>query len=350
MRSSLKKITNRTGRAFGGNEILDNIKLLSNDIRLLEEGLAGVNNRIKSIENRISEIQVGNERIKEALIDEQNNFSHILELIQTNCDITRTPEAHGLIKINQLGNLKILSILKEIFNSNKLSYYIDYGTLLGAVRHGGYIPWDDDIDLSMSREDYDKLPKILEKSFRGTGLKFAQSEIMRIFYKDTALQVDIFPFDFYDRKIEDNQEKIDLYKKITDLHFKYIKFDWTRVQGNVVPGLSYDKMKEIRRRYICRDVEYKEALKNHFSIFHGFEKEPDFSRYLHVYDFDWIYPLQELDFMGEKMLAPNNPDVLLSLYYGDYMAWPSKMHPKHEDIQSRVSFETVEEVKRFIAS
>lgn len=63
----------------------------------------------------------------------------------------------------QLEELKILNIFVDICEKNKLRYYLLGGTLLGAIRHKGFIPWDDDVDVCMPREDYDQLLKIAEK-------------------------------------------------------------------------------------------------------------------------------------------------------------------------------------------
>ena len=56
--------------------------------------------------------------------------------------------------------LEVLSVIDSICKKHNIPYWADWGTLLGAVRHGGFIPWDDDLDISMKRKDYEYFMKI----------------------------------------------------------------------------------------------------------------------------------------------------------------------------------------------
>ena len=57
--------------------------------------------------------------------------------------------------------MELLEVLDRICRRNGLRYFVDYGSLLGAVRHRGVIPWDDDIDVVMMRPDYERLKLVI---------------------------------------------------------------------------------------------------------------------------------------------------------------------------------------------
>lgn len=70
------------------------------------------------------------------------------------------------IKETQAVSLEILKIIADICDEQNLRYSLIYGTLIGAIRHHGYIPWDDDVDIMMPRPDYDKLLAYLKNNIK----------------------------------------------------------------------------------------------------------------------------------------------------------------------------------------
>ena len=79
--------------------------------------------------------------------------------------------------------LDILRRFIQFCEENNLRYFIDYGTLLGAVRHQGFIPWDDDIDISMLRADYEKMQDLVKQEFTGDIFfqsTYTDSQVMQV--------------------------------------------------------------------------------------------------------------------------------------------------------------------------
>ncbi len=116
----------------------------------------------------------------------------------------------------QMIELDILSVVDAICNKQKLTYYLAYGTLLGAVRHKGFIPWDDDVDILMPRPDYENLIKHLREGALPTGYSvFSINDLHYIYpymkvvrtdtqvtekkleapYDASPVWIDIFPMD-----------------------------------------------------------------------------------------------------------------------------------------------------------
>ena len=88
--------------------------------------------------------------------EEKNLIMGLDELVRRTVDVTSLPKAQGVLRDIQLSILKLLLEVDKVCKEHKIQYWLDYGTLLGAIRHKDFIPWDDDIDISMMREDYEK--------------------------------------------------------------------------------------------------------------------------------------------------------------------------------------------------
>ncbi|MBQ7565207.1 MAG: LicD family protein [Lachnospiraceae bacterium] len=154
----------------------------------------------------------------------------------------------SMMKRAWAAELKIFWQLQEFFLEYDIHYRLDYGTLLGAVRHGGFIPWDDDIDLTMTRGDYmkfmsvcDKLPYPLRaKTIYGDDDYYNQFHTVVCNTRDRILSyneermelysgcpfiaaIDVFPFDYIPRNENDRKYQKLLYNIAFVLANRYDK-------------------------------------------------------------------------------------------------------------------------------
>ena len=280
-----------------------------------------------------------------SLLTKRNDIFYYYK--KNNIDITTLPAATGQLRDIQLANLAILKEFDEFCRANNLSYWLEYGTLLGAVRHKGYIPWDDDIDVSMTREDYDKFIEIFEKNSPNSKLKLYYGKnnsglfLLKLMRKDTELLfIDIFPSD-YCKKHNSKEEKKETKEQARALRKEFLK-------NNDVEKLSG---KELYEQYINfkkqnNIFEKKDETKEQdlmFGIEFGSFKDN------FVQNYNNVFPLKEYDFEGYKFFCVSNADIRLKETYGEnYMDYPPKLTYGHSKFfkLSKKDKEIIEELKK----
>lgn len=246
-----------------------------------------------------------------------------LEYKKRGLDIQKLPPAEGQIRDIQLANLELLKELDYVCKENNLKYWLDGGTLLGAVRHKGFIPWDDDIDTAMLREDYEKIIEAFKKSSRNSDIyaNYCRNNRKNSLYfikiqhkKCPHLFVDIFPFDTYGEKLSDI-EQINT--------SKYIKG-----KRNIIKKHCFFNIVENDVLKILLNNLQKEILKTNTNIEHsdfvwGVDFNHSWKNWFTRYDV--VFPLKTIEFENTQFPCINNPDAYLKRLYGNYMGYPNKI-------------------------
>lgn len=237
--------------------------------------------------------------------------------------------------------LDLLNKLTEVCNKYNLKFYADAGTLLGAVRHKGFIPWDDDIDVAMLRSDYDKLIEVADKEFKDpyflqsayTEKGYARGHAQLRNSHTTAILegeqkynynfnqgifMDIFVLDAVpddSKELEREKRKIEKLNCIID----------NKMKSNVKPSSIKGYIKKIFFSFFSLEKAFKKKEKilksvdlntttNIAPLGFIFETKKRI-RNKHLYDETIL-----LDFENTKIPAPKNYDLYLKNRYGkDYM-------------------------------
>ena len=107
----------------------------------------------------IFKTHVENKRLKK----ENEELRYQIKYLERHFDIGKMKPASGLLREIQLTEVEFAAHILDLLKPYNIPLYLEGGALLGTVRHGGFIPWDDDVDLAMGHKDYFKLLKIFEK-------------------------------------------------------------------------------------------------------------------------------------------------------------------------------------------
>ncbi|WP_278372289.1 LicD family protein [Segatella bryantii] len=235
--------------------------------------------------------------------------------------------------------LDIMVELDRICKDHNLNYYIAYGTLLGAVRHKGFIPWDDDIDILMMRNDYEKLIRILKCNNTPDWLDVIDGDTAGYYYTfakavdnrtiaehddthvSSGLWVDIFPWDYVPN--EDKESK------------KYLKL--CHIHRNIILAMSsnFNKMpfslKKIAKIFLScfASIIGKKRLYRYSNAHNQKYQNTNYVACLTTpyttkerFFIDDVNEVTKLEFEGYLFSAPQNWEIILSRLYGNYLQLP----------------------------
>lgn len=257
-------------------------------------------------------------------------------------DITKVPPAQGLLRDIQLANLALLKELAYVCEKNNFKYILDAGTLLGAIRHTGFIPWDDDIDILMFREDYEKIVSAFKNTTRNSDIyaeyhrdKDTNSQyFIKIKHKKCPfLGVDIFPLDSYGKHLSLKEQLI-----ATNKICKILK----HLKKEINPNISNKETKTILTKTMKEKILLSSANENGDFVY-----GVDFAHKLKNWflDRDIVLPLRKIQFEDSKYTTVNKPKEFLKNIYGDYMKYPKKMKILHYSYKNLTS-EQLETIKK----
>lgn len=225
--------------------------------------------------------------------------------------------------------LDILISLADYCDKHNLNYYLAYGTLLGAKRHQGFIPWDDDIDIIMLRKDYEKLNELLQKEQIREDLVWLTLDndgydgpFGKLTNKNTdanycgngiGLWVDVFPIDYYDEKVvKHNKFLRNLCLAKGTNKFKFDKK--TIIKFILKLFLIKTTRKELSKKIIANSLSVKPSQWLCNSVWNIYTQE---KFYKSMFENPSL-----ITFEGHEFKTVSDVDSYLRLLYQDYMKLP----------------------------
>ena len=238
---------------------------------------------------------------------------------------------HSQLRTLQLQMLDILIEFDRICKKYNIRYWLDAGTLLGAVRHGGFVPWDDDLDVCMFPNDYKKLQKACKEELRHP-------------YKWREINTKENNFSFWAKIIN---EDVVVRRQVRNPDRVIEQNIWLDIfiveEGSAKTKQYIEKiygkcLRRTNKQLFDGKVNYCIAclllpfVKLFISILRGWNKVFHKNEFIYIYGTpfcpkhykEYTFPLSVIEFEGKLFRCPGNPHGYLTTFYGDYLTIPPK--------------------------
>lgn len=305
-------------------------------VKALYEKISPAYRTARRIEVRIEELHQQLERRLDKL-DQLFWYARMEEgkpLSQTKREFfAAMPPAEGLLRTIQLGNNCLLRRFKALCQENNIQWWISFGTLLGAARHKGFVPWDDDVDVSLLRADFEKLKAALEGHETLELRRYYDEHGNYYLYKlalrgrdNPPLWLDITIWDYADTKplgFEETWSRIAQVRAKNDSDFRRLAGGFDRCyHSEQLSDAHADALQEAAdaNRALLPPVETPDSIfRSLDSVYLGGET---------LMMLEEIFPLCRLSFEGEEYPAPcGYLDYLTNVYH--YLDFPAALTPEH---------------------
>ncbi|MDE6481590.1 MAG: LicD family protein [Alphaproteobacteria bacterium] len=299
---------------------------MSDIVNKLSDMNAELNTRLNLLQDRIAqaESKLANTVIATTAMSMDKSF------IDVRCDFLKTyPRATGFLADVQYCNLHILKFLKKLTDENGLSFWLHAGTLIGALRHQGFVPWDDDVDVGMMRADFDALVNIVASRDDCRIYRYYNDITCSVSYQfkmnDIPVFIDIAVFDW--TVAPKQEDRTNFLEKFRNARRSLVGDFRQKLKSPAVENIGYNHCGPysplIQKKVDALIQKYANAVQarqdHGDAIYLGMENYPFPYPVMAV---DQMFPLQNILFEGCSFQAPVNAELYLS-GYGDIWACPA---------------------------